>query len=101
MMQQIGDGRPSVGTAAHGGGPASPMSTTSSPGSDDDEVSAFKRKTGHGSTNNNTTTNDRDLESMKNSVSDIHQRLKVQRQMAGRPYELENMDQEQVRLQKS
>ena len=100
MMQQIGDGgrdgRPSVGTAH--GGPASPMSTTSSPGSDDDEVSAFKRKTGHGSTNNNTTTNDRDLESMKNSVSDIHQRLKVQRQMAGRPYELENMDQEQVRL---
>lgn len=98
MMQQMG----SDAAAASYGQPASPMSTTSSsPGSGDDdgaaaEVLPWKRK----SPTNNNTKPARDLESMRNSVSDMHQRLKVQRQMAGRPYELDNMDQEQLLQEK-
>ena len=98
MMQQMGSD--AAAAAPSDGGPASPMSTTSSsPGSGDDdgvaEVLPWKRKS---NPTNNNATKARDLESMRNSVSDMHQRLKVQRQMAGRPYELENMDQEQVRM---
>lgn len=37
---------------------------------------------------------------MRNSVADMTQRLKVQRQMAGRPLELENMTQEQLMQEK-
>ena len=50
--------------------------------------------------NNNSKTHSRDLESIRNSVADMTQRLKVQRQMAGRPLELENMTQEQLMQEK-
>ena len=95
--------------------PDSPVSCGSSPGSDDEEESgcevtqnlAYMRaivgqkspnkisgpKTA-GTSNNNSSC--RDLESMRNTLIDIEQQLKVQRQMGARPYDLENMTQEQL-----
>ena len=72
-----------------------------SPGSDSSEVSeslAFLRqdspRVSFSRGNNNG--NHRDLESMRNTMLDIERTLKVQRQIAGRPFELENMTSEQV-----
>ena len=41
-------------------------------------------------------TGSRNLESMKNSLQDMEQRLRTQRQMKSRPNELEEMDSDQV-----
>ena len=61
----------------------------------------YGRKSGNNmNNNNNSKANSKDLESMRNSVADMTQRLKVQRQMAGRPLELENMTQEQLMQEK-
>jgi len=77
------------------------MSTTSSSPASSDEIS-FKRGVvgnvngGHGVG----TAAVRDLDSMRNSVSDMQQRLKVQRQVAGRPQDLKDMSQEQLLQEK-
>lgn len=49
--------------------------------------------------NNNDATN-RNLESMRNSLIDVEQRLKAQRAVAGRPYELDSMTPDQLLQEK-
>ena len=98
VIHQMTSGAP-AGEAAETGtnqqsSPGSPMSTTSSSpnsGEDNDFKSSFGNK-------NRAANGERDVESMRNSVSDMQQRLKVQRQMAGRPQDLQDMTQEQVLL---
>ena len=52
-----------------------------------------------GMRNNNDATN-RNLESMRNSLIDVEQRLKAQRAVAGRPYDLDSMTPEQLMQEK-
>ena len=84
--------------------PASPMSfvggSQSPTGSDESEVlgkTTCTLTTATTAKSNNNDTN-RDLESMRHSVREMEERLKAQRQSAERPYDLENMTQEQVLL---